>query len=213
MSDHHDRARRLLDRAGRTFAEQAGFTLHDKPSPLWQLVVLATVLAKPIQADMAVDAAAELRKAGATTPQGTLDLTWQQRVDALVRAHYRRFDESTATRLEQSATLVLDRWHGDLRELAAEADGDTGRAADLLQEIPGIGPAGADIFLREVQDAWPWVRPYFDARALDGAEAVGLPTGPGELADLVAGDDCARLAAALVRVTLDDHLAAAVRDG
>jgi endonuclease III len=213
MSAHRDVIDRLLDRAGQTYCEQAGFTLRDRPSPLWQLVVLATVLAKPIGADLAVSAAAELRRAGATTPRRTLELTWQQRVDALVRAHYRRFDESTATRLAESARVVLDRWHGDLRRLAEDSRHDPGKARTLLQELPGIGPAGADIVLREAQEVWTWARPYLDERALDGAARVGLPTDATELAGLVPGPNLARLAAALVRITLDDDLAAAVREG
>lgn len=140
-----------------------------------------------------------------------LGLTWQQRVDACVRAHYRRFDESTATRMEEAATLVQDRWKGDLRKLAAEADHDVAKAGTLLQEIPGIGPAGADIFLREVQLVWTWVRPFVDDRAAAGAKAVGLPSRPSTLADLVPGKDLARFAAALVRVDLDGELAADVK--
>ncbi len=198
-------ARRLLDRAGRTFVDEAGFTLHDKPSPLWQLTMLAITLAKPIGADLAVAATRELRRAGCTTPRGTLELTWQQRVDALVRAHYRRFDESTSTRTAEAAQFVLDRWHGDLRGVTR----DVTTARDELQEIPGIGPAGADIVLREAQAVWPWVRPFFDDRALDGAKALGLPVT--KLDSLVAPDEYARFAAGLVRVTLDDDLATAVR--
>ena len=210
MSDHEALASRLLERAGRTYVDEAGFTLRDKPSPLWELAVLSIVLAKPISADLAVAAAGELRRAGGNTPDGMLALTWQQRVDACVRAHYRRFDESTATRMEQAATFVNDRWQGDLRGLADAADGDADRAGELLQEIPGVGPAGADIFRREVQLVWPWLQPFVDDRALDGARAVGLPVRPAALADLVPGAELARFAAALVRAGLDADLAAAI---
>lgn len=69
----------------------------------------------------------------------------------------------------------------------------------------GIGSTGADIFLREVQDTWTWVRPYFDDRALGMARELGLPDEPDRLAAL-APHDAARLAAALVRTALDDDL-------
>ena len=42
---------------------------------------------------------------------------WQDRVDALGRAHYRRYDERTATMLGDGADLLSGRWHGDLRKL------------------------------------------------------------------------------------------------
>ena len=99
------------------------------------------------------------------------------------------------------ATLVLTRYDGDLRRLAAAAGEDAGRASDLVQEVKGIGPTGAAVFLREVQAVWPWVRPYLDDRAREGARRVGLPDDPAELAGLVDGDELARFAVGLVRIS------------
>jgi hypothetical protein len=48
---------------------------------------------------------------------------------------------------------------------------------------------------------WPWVRPYIDDRARAGARRVGLPDDSRALARLVAGDDLARFAAGLVRIS------------
>jgi endonuclease III len=194
-------AERLLDEA-QTYAKDAGIRLADKPGPLYQLLVLTELLSVRISADIAVDAARELFRAGYTSPQRMRDAGWQDLVDALGRGHYRRYDESTATRLRENATLLLDRYRGDLRRLAADAHGDRKRAAALLQQFKGIGPTGADIFLREVQDVWPWVRPYFDKRALDGAKRVGLPRDADRLADLSPRGHTAQLAAALVRADL-----------
>jgi hypothetical protein len=193
----------LLDKAGRTYADEAGIKLADKPAPLYQLLVLSTLLSTRIKADIAVDAARELRKL-APTPQKMLDASWQDRVDALGRAHYVRYDESTATALGDGAKLLLDEYHGDLRKI---------RGDDLdrhLRRFPRLGPVGVAIFCREAQAVWPELRPYLDKKTLDGAKKVGLPTDPAELAKLVRSDDMARLAAALVRVSLDSKLAKAV---
>jgi hypothetical protein len=206
-----DTARAVLDRHGTTFAEEAGIRLKDEPGSLFQLLVLAELLSARIGADIAVRAARELTAAGFTTPKRMRDSTWGERVRALGRGSYRRYDERTATQLGEAADLVLDRWGGDLRRLAEEADGDVDEAADLLQEVKGIGPTGASVFLREAQAVWPWVRPYLDDRALSGAHRVGLPRDPEELAALVDEGDLARFAAGLVRVSLvgknDDPLA------
>jgi hypothetical protein len=105
---------------------------------------------------------------------------------------------------------VLDRYGGDLRRLAGDSERDTGRARELLQEFPGIGPTGADIFCREAQAVWPWLRPYLDDQTVKGAERIGLPKDPERLAALVPERDLARLAAALVRVARDKKLADAV---
>jgi hypothetical protein len=57
------------------------------------------------------------------------------------------------------------------------ADESSTGIASLLTEFPGIGPAGASIFLREVQDTWPEVAPHVDAMMSRGARKVGLPAG------------------------------------
>lgn len=199
--------RALLGVCGRSFADEAGIRLADKPSPLYRLSVLALLLSTRISADIAVAAARELTADGLTTPRKMLDASWQQRVDALGRAHYRRYDEQTATALGQGAELLLRDYQGDVRKMRNEADGSTEKLSELLTRLPRIGPTGAAIFCREAQGIWTELRPYFDAKALDGAEAVGLPRDGDQLAGLVSGDDLPILAAALVRVGRSKTLA------
>ncbi|MGW6570142.1 endonuclease [Streptomyces sp. NPDC054975] len=201
----------LLREHGRTYADEAGITLHDKPSPLYQLLVLTVLCSIRIKAETATAAARELFAAGLRTPQALVHSTWQERVDALGRAHYVRYDESTATALGDGAQLLLDRFHGDLRKLREQAAGDTGRLRELLQEVPRIGPVGADIFCREVQAVWPELRPYFDERSLAAAADLGLPRTPAGLARHVPPEELARLAAALVRVSLSKNAAEELR--
>lgn len=196
------RAEQLLDESGETYAHEAGIRLADKPSPLYQLLVLATLLSTRINASIAVAAARELFQAGWRSPRSMADASWSDIVEALGRAHYKRYDESTATALREGAELLTDRWHGDLRRLRSEADGDARRIRELLQEFPRIGPVGADIFCREAQGLWPELRPTFDRRALKGAENCHLPKDPTRLEALVSADDLPRLAAALVRTTV-----------
>ncbi|NEC65834.1 endonuclease [Streptomyces sp. SID9727] len=195
--------RNLLDEHGQTYAEEAGIRLRDTPMPLYQLLTLCVLFSVPIKAGMAVAAARELFAAGMRTPHAMVEASWQDRVDALGRAHYRRYDESTATALGEGAQLTLDRYHGDLRRLREEAGGDAGKLRGLLTEFPRIGPVGADIFSREAQGLWPELRPAFDQRAQDAADGLGLPRSPEKLAGLVADADLPRLAAALVRAGLE----------
>jgi hypothetical protein len=211
MASQATTVRRLLEVAGRTYVNEAGIRLADKPSPLYRLLVLSLLLSTRIKADIAVAASRELAKAGMTTPRRMLDATWQQRVDALGRAHYVRYDESTATALGDGARLLLDKYRGDLRTLRGAANGDVTTLRALLREFPRLGPVGADIFCREAQQVWPELRPYLDRKALDGARKVGLPTDPDRLVRLVGRDDLARLSAALIRVSLERRLAGEVR--
>lgn len=202
-----DIAQQVLSEVGGTMAREAGIGLADRPAPLWQLLVLVNLVSTRISADIAVVAARELNEAGGTTPQGMAELTWQQRVDALGRGHYVRYDESTATRLGECAEFARERYGGDLRRLAEEAEGNRTALTKALQEFTGVGPTGADIFCREVQEVWPWLRPYVDKLARKGADRVGLPASRDKLAALVDGDDLAAFCGGLVRVARQRELA------
>jgi hypothetical protein len=201
--------RALLRTYGRTYAEEAGIRLVDRPGPLFQLVVLTMLLSKRITADIALAGARELFAAGYRTPQSMLDASWQDRVDALGRGHYRRYDESTSTLLAKSARHCLDRWNGDLRRLRREADGDQRRLVRLLTEFPGIGPTGASIFTREVQTVWPEYRPAVDAKVAAGATALNLS--PASIPDLVPPGEIPKLTSALVRASLARRLPDEIR--
>lgn len=198
-------AQTLIERHGTTYAEDAGITLTDKPSPLWRLLVLSLLLSARISSDIAVAAAKELSKSGYRTPRKMADATWQQRVDALGRGHYRRYDERTSTMLGEVAERVLSEYGGDLRRLRDE-DVHTS-----LQQFKGIGPTGATIFCREVQGIWPEQAPYVDDIAAKGAERLGLPRDPTKLAGLVSGDDLPRLVAGCVRAARHSDVVGDVR--
>lgn len=199
------RVRRLLDVAGTTYAAQARITMRDKPMPLFQLLVLCMLASKPIDAAIATSAARELFRARLRTPKAVLASDRRTMIDAFGRAHYVRYDESSATRLTDMAQRVGDEYSGDLRELAERSGHDVAAAKRMLTKFKGIGDTGADIFLREVQDVWTWVRPYFDGRATATARRLGLPAEPEKLGAL-APQSNARLAAALVRASLDDEV-------
>lgn len=205
MDKREPLAQRLLEVAGTTYAAQAGIKLTDKPMPLFQLLVLCMLASKPIDATIAMAAARELFKAGLRTPKAVLASDRQTVIDAFGRAHYVRYDESSATRLTDMSQRVRDEYAGDLRQLAERSGRDAAVAKRMLKGFKGIGDTGADIFLREAQDVWTWVRPYFDDRATATARQLGLPSQPAELGALAPRRN-ATLAAALVRASLDDDV-------
>ncbi|GAA1190968.1 endonuclease [Streptomyces hebeiensis] len=197
--------RDLLDAYGRTYADEARIPLRNTPQPLYQLLVLACLLSARISSGIAVASSRALSEAGFRSPRRMADAGWQQRVDALGVGGYRRYDERTSTQLGRGAELLLEKYHGDLRRLREAADGDIDTMRSLLREVPGLGPVGVDIFLREVQGIWPEVAPYLDEKTLQGARKRGLPTRPKVLAELAGdtGTDPALFAAAMVRAALD----------
>ncbi|MGX1116206.1 endonuclease III [Streptomyces ambofaciens] len=205
--DQRRTVRELVDAHGQTYAEEAGIRLKDTPQPLYRLLVLAHLLSARISASIAVATARALSEAGLRDPRRMADATWQERVDALGRGGYRRYDERTATQLGEGAELLTERWGGDLRRLREEADGDVCELRRLLQEFPGVGPTGADIFLREAQLVWPEAGPLLDRKAVRGAERLGLPGDPDRLLSLAGKTEPAVLAAALVRAAVDKDVA------
>jgi endonuclease III len=205
MDEREQLVRRLLKVAGTTYAAEAGITIDDKPMPLFQLLVLCMLASKPIDATTAMRAAKEIFGAGLRTPKAVLASDRRTMIGAFGRAHYVRYDESSATRLNDMAERVRDDYSGDLREIAERSQHDVAAAKRMLKEFKGIGDTGADVFLREVQDVWTWVRPYFDDRAIRAAKQLGLPAQPAELGALAPRAN-ARLAAALVRAALDDDV-------
>jgi len=178
----------------RTYAEEAGITLSDAPAPLFQLLVLCMLQAKPIKAAVAVEAARGLFAAGLTTPEKMRSARRATLIRIFGETGYKRYDESTATRLREMSAKLLDEHGGDLRVLRGTAPG-------CLQDFDGVGPACATMFAREAQGVWPELAPVFDKKALEGAVKLGLPTDPGELAKR--SDDLPRFAAHLVRAALE----------
>jgi endonuclease III len=194
----------LLDRYGRTFAEELGIPVEkNQPAPLFQLLVASLLYSARIAYHHAAEATRALFDAGLTTPRKVADATWQARVDVITWHGYKHYDESTSTRLGEMAHLCLDRYGGDLRDLREQAGRDVKAEKELLMEFKGIGPLGADIFLREVQLAWEEVYPYADARILEVARRLGLPSTVRGLAEAAPRREFPRLVAALIRVHLD----------
>jgi endonuclease III len=204
MQRQHERkiARQLLDRFGRTYAEEAGIKLRNEPAPLFQLLFASLLMAARIPAASAARAARALRQAHLTTPEKMASATWQERVAVISNNGYRRFDESVAALLGRTAERLLNRYGGDLRLLRDEAEEQCSEERGLLQQFSGIGEVGADIFLREVQAVWPEAYPYVDRRVRSGARRLGLSEDPKHLSKLVSREHFVPLADALVRFDL-----------
>ena len=192
----------VLDRHGRTFASEAGIDLTDTPQPLFRLLCMSLLLATERNSEYGIQATRALHDAGLRSADDLAGADPETVIDAVGRAKYARRDEQHTDRLQTTAQQVLRDHGGDLRALAEEVEGDVDALTDALTGFKGMGAVGAAIFCREVQQVWPWVRPYADDRALAGADALGLGTTPAKLAALVDGDDLTRFVCALVRVDM-----------
>jgi endonuclease III len=192
----------LMERHGRTYADELGLD-PGRPAGQFGLLLFALLASTRIRAALAVDGTKALLDAGWTTAEKMADSSWEDRASTLNASGYARYDERTASQLGEACRLLLDRYDGDLRQLREAAERNPARERELLQEVKGIGPTGADIFLREVQGAWSELAPYVDQRTREAAKQLTLPSDPHDLAGLVEAKDVPRLVAALVRARLD----------
>lgn len=195
--------RELLDRKGTTFASQAGIDLQDTPMPLFRLLTLSLLLATERNSEYGMEAVQLLDDAGIRTSDTVLETSHDDLSHVLNEAKYARRIHQHTDRLKAAAERVEDRWSGDLRTMRDDADGDVEALHDHLLDFTGIGDVAASIFLREVQAIWTELRPHVDPRAVDGAEALGLPTDEDDLIGPVDDEDLVRFLCALVRVDLD----------
>jgi endonuclease III len=120
---------------------------------LFKWLVACALFGARISQDIAARAFRELDRAGLLTPEKLANADWQRLVDLLDAGGYVRYDESTARELIALGAEVRDKYGGRLSRLRDGADSRK-ELTRRLQEFKGIGPAAADIFLREVAPAW-----------------------------------------------------------
>ncbi len=193
----------LLERHGRTYAAELGIDLdRGTPSPLFRWLCASILLSARIGSRIAMAAAKALAEQGWTTAEKMAAASWEDRTRTLNQAGYARYDESTSRMLGDTASMLLQRYGGDLRKLREEAGRAPERERTLLKECKGLGEVGADIFCREAQLAWDELYPFADRRALEAARHLGLEDDAAGLAKRVPKKEFPRLVAALVRTGL-----------
>jgi hypothetical protein len=134
-------------------ARSLGIDLASKrEEELFKWFLACLLFGKPIQSAIAERAWRELVQARLTSPRAISRAGWDKLVSLLDRAHYVRYDFSTATKLLDVCRELTGRY-GTLTNLLSQAK----TPADLsrrLQEFKHIGPVTARIFLREIRPLW-----------------------------------------------------------
>ncbi|WP_242424152.1 hypothetical protein, partial [Frankia sp. EI5c] len=144
----------LLARHGRTYADELGVDVPaDTAEGMFGLLLFALLASARIRTPIAVEAFRALRDQGWVTAAAMSEATWEERTRVLNTSGYARYDESTSRTLADACGYLLDTYDGDVRRLRDAAEHTPERERVLLQKIKGIGPVGADIFLREAQAA------------------------------------------------------------
>ena len=134
-------------------ARRLGIDLESKAEEeLFKWLLACLLYGKPIQTEVAERAYRELVKERLTSPNAIHRAGWDKLVLLLDRAHYVRFDFSTATKLLEVCQELTHKYD-TLTNLVAEAQ-TASQLSRNLQKIKHIGPVTARIFLREIRPIW-----------------------------------------------------------
>jgi hypothetical protein len=136
-----------------SYARRLGIDLESKnEKEIFKWFLACLLFGKPIQTEIAERAYGELVAARLTSPGAVLRAGWDKLVGLLDRAHYVRYDFSTATKLLEVCEELKSRY-GTLTSLLAQARTPSDLARKL-QEFKYIGPVTTRIFLRDVRPIW-----------------------------------------------------------
>ncbi|RMJ22384.1 hypothetical protein PHISP_06748 [Aspergillus sp. HF37] len=133
----------------RLFAKDLGIALESRQETEYFKWFLACLLfGKPVQQEVARRAFLELVDNDITSPEAIRDAGWDKLVNILDEGHYARYDFSTATKLLDVSSTLIEGYGSFGRFL--EQHPSTDELATQLRNFKGIGPKTVDIFLRDM---------------------------------------------------------------
>lgn len=135
---------------GKIYSQDLGIDLESqKEAELFKWFLACLLFGKPIQQEVAKRTYSEFEKEGLTTPDKILAAGWDRLVKVLDNGHYVRYDFSTATKLLEICKTLKEKY-GTVSALIKTSKNRAG-LFHLLQELKGVGPVTARIFLRDLK--------------------------------------------------------------
>ncbi len=172
-----------------SYSGELGLNLS-RPEDRFKWFLASILFAKRISSPIARETYLYFEQEDLTSPNALLNAGWDRLVEVLDSGGYTRYDFSTATNLLGIAKTLKEKY-GDLENLHAVSE-DSADLEKRLQEFKGIGPLGANIFLRELRGIWKKADPKPSVIAVAAAQRIGLAQG-----------DVKSLESQLVRLTLE----------
>jgi endonuclease III len=205
----------VLARLPGRFATALGIDLKAGPEARQKWFLAAILYGARISGKLAARAYQVFAARGVYTPEAIREQGWDNLVALLDAGGYARYDFKSATKLLQVMASLKEQYQDSLERLHEIAADGPDLEQRLINLAPGIGPATANIFLRELRGVWAKATPPLSPLAQLAGEHLGLlPPGlsPREALDAleaewrrqpVAPYDFADLEAALVRLGRD----------
>ena len=202
-------ARAAVAALGGRYSSGLGIDVDSGDAEVERWFLAATLFGTRIPAAVAERTFGVLDGAGLHRMAQARDIPWDDLVALLDEGGYARYDFRTATRLQDLAEIITERYDGQVTVISRRFPGYQG-LHQALDALPGWGPVTIQLFLRELRGVWTGAQPPLDQRTAAAARHLGLSTaGPGEpgllaMAQLAAhsGLDLRDLESALVRLAL-----------
>jgi endonuclease III len=152
--------RKLVVELGEPYSQMLGIDLRNGGDPAYFRWFLAAFLyAKPIREESATKTYQVFEAHGLTTPAAIENAGWDRLVELLGEGGYRRYDESTASRLLAISDHLRKEYDGKLSRLYETSKDGIDLERHIRELGKGIGPVTVSVFLRDMQQVWPKADP------------------------------------------------------
>lgn len=132
-------------------AEEFGLDVTSGDNDLFRWFLLCFLFGKPIQATVAVQAWQVFVNKGIDTPWAIDTMPQRQLMRVLNEGHYSHYSESTSKGMKRCMAQLINNYEGSLM-LMYESSQDEEEFSKRLQELHGIGPKTAAIFMTETEE-------------------------------------------------------------
>lgn len=194
------RARKVVATLGGRFSLELGIDVDCNTDEVDRWALAATLLGNQISTSIAMRTYHVLDSAGIRTIRDARGANREGLASLLDEGGC--FDKQSASRLQNLADVVADRYDGRLSILGEEVV-DSDELERALTDLPSWDADTARLFLRELRGVWPAADVALDYRAVAAAGHLRLPMGSEALASLAAAAhlDFRDLEAGLLRLS------------
>jgi len=202
-------ARLVVTALGGRYSSRLGIDVDAGEAEVERWFLAATLFGTRISAGVAERTFGVLDRAGLHRVAQSRRIPWDDLVALLDEGGYARYDFRTATRLQDLAEMIGERYGGQV-SVIGRAFSRYPQLCQALDALPGWGPVTIQLFLRELRGVWPGAQPPLDQRAAAAARHLGLAAMRNAKVDLAvltrlageSGVDLRDLEGGLVRLAL-----------
>jgi hypothetical protein len=168
-------AQAVVAALGGRYSSRLGIDVDAGDAEIERWFLAATLFGTRISAAVAERTFGVLDGAGLHRVAQARDISWDDLVALLDEGGYVRYDFRTATRLQELAEVILERYGGEVCEIGRSFP-HYPQLRQALDALPGWGPVTIQLFLRELRGVWPGAQPPLDERAGPAARHLRLVT-------------------------------------